>query len=67
MVNTKKIVAIIQARCNSVRLPDKVMKKIAGTPAIELLYKRLKKSKNQGNQKLTARWHRYPMGTSTSV
>ena len=64
MVKINKIVAIVQARCNSVRLPGKVMKKIVGTPAIELLYKRLKRSKkidniviatslNQSNKKLT--------------
>ena len=59
----KKIVAIIQARCNSIRLPNKIMRKIAGMPAIELLHKRLKlskeidniviaTSKNQANKKL---------------
>ena len=41
----KKVVAIVQARCNSIRLPGKVMKKIVGVPVIELLHKRLKKSK----------------------
>lgn len=41
----QKIIAIVQARYNSVRLPGKVLKKIDGTPAIELLYKRLNKSK----------------------
>ena len=38
-------IAIIQARQNSVRLPGKVMYKINNTPVIEILYKRLKKSK----------------------
>ena len=41
----KKIIAIVQARCNSIRLPNKVMKKFGGITAIEILYKRLKLSK----------------------
>jgi glutamate-1-semialdehyde 2,1-aminomutase len=40
-----KISAIIQARMGSTRLPGKVMKKILGYPLIELIVKRLKKSK----------------------
>ena len=59
----KRVVAIVQARCNSYRLPNKVMKKFSGVPAIEILHKRLsfsKKindivvatSKNKINQKL---------------
>jgi len=40
-----KNVAIIQARLDSLRLPGKVMYKINGIPVIEILYKRLKKSK----------------------
>jgi glutamate-1-semialdehyde aminotransferase/CMP-N-acetylneuraminic acid synthetase len=40
-----KIVAIVQARCDSIRLPNKIMRKIAGIPAIELLYNRLSLSK----------------------
>ena len=46
-VNLKKnkIVAIVQARCGSIRLPNKIMKKIDGIPSIELLYNRLKLSK----------------------
>ena len=43
------IVAIIQARCNSIRLPNKIMKKFGGIPAIELLYNRLKISKEINN------------------
>ena len=39
-----KTIAIIQARTTSVRLPGKVMYKINGTPLIEILHKRLKKS-----------------------
>ena len=32
----KNIVAIVQARCNSIRLPNKIMRKIAGMPAIAI-------------------------------
>lgn len=41
----KKTVAIVQARMGSTRLPNKVMKPIAGIPMIELLLKRLSKAK----------------------
>ena len=41
----KKIIAIVQARCNSLRLPNKVMKKFDNITAIEILYKRLLMSK----------------------
>ena len=37
-----KIVAIVQARAGSVRLPNKVMRSILGVPMIEILLKRLK-------------------------
>src|SRR5690554_2661625 len=40
-----KVVAIVQARMGSTRLPNKVMKKIVGVPMIELLLKRLSKAK----------------------
>ena len=39
-----KIVAIVQARMGSSRLPGKVMKSVAGLPMIEVLLKRLSKS-----------------------
>ena len=41
----QKIVGIIQARMGSSRLPNKVMKFIGDTPIIELLIKRLSRSK----------------------
>jgi len=40
-----KVVALVQARMGSTRLPDKVMKPIGGIPMIELLLSRLSKSK----------------------
>jgi glutamate-1-semialdehyde 2,1-aminomutase len=40
-----KIVAIVQARMGSTRLPNKVMKPMGGLPMIELLLARLDKSK----------------------
>ena len=45
----KKIIAIVQARCNSIRLPNKVLKKFDGMPAIEILYQRLNLSKRIDN------------------
>jgi len=39
------VVAIVQARMGSTRLPDKVMKPIGGVPMIELLLSRLSKAK----------------------
>lgn len=43
--NRKKIVATIEARMTSSRLPGKVLLPLAGVPALELLINRLKKSK----------------------
>lgn len=40
-----RIVAIVQARMGSTRMPNKVMKPIGGIPMIELLLKRLARSK----------------------
>ncbi len=44
-----KVVAIVQARMGSTRLPNKVMKPLVGVPMIELLLRRLSKS-NQIDQ-----------------
>ncbi len=40
-----KTVALIQARMGSLRLPNKVLKKIIGKPMIQLLLERLSQSK----------------------
>ena len=40
-----KVVAIVQARMGSTRLPNKVMKPVGGIPMIELLLARLSKAK----------------------
>ena len=46
MVKKKtKVIAIIQDRYNSIRLKGKILKKISKYSSIELVYKRLKKSK----------------------
>lgn len=41
----KKILAIVQARQNSKRLPNKVLLKIQGLSIVEIIYKRLCNSK----------------------
>lgn len=40
-----KIIAVVQARMGSTRLPEKVMRPIAGVPMIELLLRRLGRSR----------------------
>ena len=40
-----RVVAIVQARMGSTRLPNKVVKKIGGVPMIELLLSRLSRAK----------------------
>jgi len=45
MVVKKKIIAIIQVRSNSSRLPKKVLKKINNKTLLEILVKRLSFSK----------------------
>ncbi|MBI3804152.1 MAG: aminotransferase class III-fold pyridoxal phosphate-dependent enzyme [Nitrospirae bacterium] len=40
-----KVVALVQARMGSTRLPDKVMKPVGGIPMIELLLSRLSRAK----------------------
>lgn len=44
-MKTKKIVASIEARMTSSRLPGKVLKEINGIPCLELMVNRVKKSK----------------------
>ena len=45
MENKKKIIAFIQARAESERFPNKIFYKINNLPLIEILLKRVKKSK----------------------
>lgn len=42
----RKVLCIVQARCDSKRFPNKVMAKVAGIPAIIYLYNRLNQSKS---------------------
>lgn len=53
-----KVVAIVQARMGSTRLPNKVMKQIGQVPMIELLLQRLSRSKEV---------HQIVLATSTDV
>ena len=48
-----KVVALVQARKGSIRLPNKVMKPIQGVPMIELLLTRLSRA-NEVNQIVVA-------------
>lgn len=43
-----RIVAIVQARVSSIRLPGKTLRKIEGKPMLELLVERLRRSKSVG-------------------
>jgi spore coat polysaccharide biosynthesis protein SpsF len=45
MEKMKKIVCIIQARCGSTRLPNKVLFKIKNKTILDIIIQRLKKSK----------------------
>ena len=40
-----KYLALIQARCGSTRLPNKVLKDLCGKPALQRMIERTKKSK----------------------
>ena len=40
-------IAIVQARMGSTRYPGKVLKKVCNYPIIQILFERLKKSKNK--------------------
>ena len=42
-----KVIATIEARMNSKRLPGKVLKKLGKYPMLDILLKRLKKSKKK--------------------
>ena len=44
-----KVGAIIQARVTSSRFPNKILKKIKGKTLVEILFKRIKKSKKINN------------------
>ncbi len=46
LVHGKKVVAIIQARCSSSRLPGKVLKELGGKPMIQQVYDRVQKARS---------------------
>lgn len=71
-----KIVALVQARMGSTRLPNKVMKPIGGIPMIELLLSRLSRAKeldeivvassvDERNQPLVEHVHKLGLGILT--
>jgi spore coat polysaccharide biosynthesis protein SpsF len=45
-MNSKKVVATIECRMGSTRLPGKVLKEIKGKPELEIFYERVKPSKH---------------------
>lgn len=53
----KNLVVFVQARLASTRLPNKVMRKVAGTPLIEFLLRRISKCKNIGGIVLVTSVH----------